>query len=223
MRIPGLSRAKASPFKDLEDLAGKIKQCTWAFQQALECLISKKCESFEELRQDVVRLVSETQAMKNQIQANISKNNGLPVKAFQYLTFLGELTKTTVAVEQSLEWFSYRREPVIPPDLEKDFFLLFDSVVDPVEELFKIVSESRKYFKKRTDKQLALVVKLINGLSVMEQNANKIEDKVKRKIFSATEDPLSVFHLVRFAELIASISDHAGNSGDVMRGMLLKD
>ena len=35
-------------------------------------------------------------------------------------------------------------------------------------------------------------------------------------------DAVSVFHLVRLAEIIGSIADHAQNAGDMMRAMLSK-
>lgn len=222
MWIPGMSRPKTSSFKEIEDLASKIKECAWTFQQALECLISKKCESFEELRQDVTRLANEVQVIENQIRTNITQSTKLPVKGYQLLSFLGELSRVTSSVEEALEWFSFRQEPVLPQELEKDFFLLFDSVIDPIEELVKIVTEARKYFKKPTDKQRNSVIKLISGISKMKNDANKLEERVKRKIFTQVSDPLSVYHLVRLSEIILSICDKAEKTGDLMRGMMCR-
>jgi uncharacterized protein Yka (UPF0111/DUF47 family) len=222
MRLPGLSRTKASSFKDIEDLAGKIKECTWAFQQALECLISKTCDSFDSLRMDVTRLVSEVQTIGNQTGTAITSSRKLPVKGQVLLAFLRELTRVTFSVEEALEWFSFRKQPVLPQELEKDFFLLFDSVIDPIEELVKIIIEARKYFKKPGDKQRASVLSLITGISKMKTESMKLEERVKRKIFSQVEDPVSVFHLVRLAEIISSISLRAENTGDLMRMMMCK-
>jgi predicted phosphate transport protein (TIGR00153 family) len=222
MGFLGLSRSKTSSLKDIEELAGKIKQCAWSFQQALECLISKKCESFEELRQDVTRLAGEIQVIENQIRTGITSSTRLPVKGFQILQFIRELTRVTASVEEALEWFSFRKEPVLPQELEKDFFLLFDSVIDPIEELVKIVTEARKYFRKPSDKQRKTVVRLITGISTMKNESKKLEERVKRKIFAQVSDPVSVFHLVRLSEIIASICDKAENTGDLMLGMMCR-
>jgi uncharacterized protein Yka (UPF0111/DUF47 family) len=35
-------------------------------------------------------------------------------------------------------------------------------------------------------------------------------------------DAVTVFHLVRLAEIIGSIADHAQNAGDMMRAMISK-
>jgi uncharacterized protein len=35
-------------------------------------------------------------------------------------------------------------------------------------------------------------------------------------------DPVTIFHIVRLAEIIGSIADHAENAGDMMRAMVAK-
>ena len=51
MRIPFLSLFVTSPFEGLLEHAEKVKECAWAFQQAMECHVSDRCRQFEELRQ----------------------------------------------------------------------------------------------------------------------------------------------------------------------------
>jgi hypothetical protein len=41
-----------------------------------------------------------------------------------------------------------------------------------------------------------------------------------KKVFNMEADGVTVFHLVRLAEIIGSIADHAQNAGDIMRAML---
>ena len=52
--------------------------------------------------------------------------------------------------------------------------------------------------------------------------ADAREDELKVKIFSIEKDPVSIFHLVRLAEIIGSVADHAENAGDMMRAMIAK-
>ncbi len=222
MRFFNISRPRTVSFKEIEELAGKIKQCAWSFQQALECLISKKCDSFEEQRQDVTRLVSEIKVIENQIRTNITSSPKLPVDGYQALLFIRELTRVTGSLEEALEWFSFRNGPVLPQELEKDFFLLFDSVIDPIEELVKIVTEARKYFKKPTDRQRKTVLGLMAGISKMATESKRLEERVKRKIFNHVNEPVSLFHLVRLSEIIASICDKTETTSDLMRGMMCR-
>jgi len=49
-----------------------------------------------------------------------------------------------------------------------------------------------------------------------------MEDEFKIQVFATEKDPVGLFHLVRLAETIGSIADHAENAGDMMRAMIAK-
>ncbi|MFC1814740.1 TIGR00153 family protein [Thermodesulfobacteriota bacterium] len=222
MRIPFLSMFITSPFDGLQEHAEKVKECAWTFQQAIECHVSDRCKTFEELRLEVVKLESEADAIKRRIRGHIPLGTIMPVDKFQLFMYLREQDKVLDAVEDSLDWLSYRSEPGIPAELEKDFFLLVDAVIDPIDELEKMVTEARKYFKSFSEKHRAVVKDIIRDLRQKEHAVDIAEDKLKQKTFALITDPVTVFHMVRLAELIGSIADHAENAGDMMRAMLSK-
>lgn len=220
MRLPFLSMFMTSPFEGLQEHAEKVKECVWAFQQALECYVSKRCQTFEEFRREVVRLESEADSIKRRIRGHLPIGTLMPVSKFQLFRYLREQDGVLDAVEDVLDWVSYRTEPGIPPELEKDFYLLVDAVIDPIEELSKMVSEARKYFQNFNENQRIRVKKIIRTLRQQEHDADLIEDKFKRKVFHLDLDPVTVFHMIRLAEIVGSIADHAENSGDMMRAMM---
>jgi uncharacterized protein len=97
-----------------------------------------------------------------------------------------------------------------------------DSVIDPIEELSTMVTEARKYFKTYSEDQRDIVKDIIRKLRQQEHEADRFEDIIKQKVFNMKVDAVSVFHLVRLAEIIGSIADHAQNAGDMMRAMISK-
>lgn len=220
MRIPFISLFITSPFDALQEHAEKVKECTWAFQQAIECHTSKNCKTFENYRQEIIKLESEADAIKRRLRGHLPKGTLMPVDKFQLFRYLREQDQVLDAVEDALDWISYRSEPGIPKELEKDFFLLVDANIEPIEELSRMVAEARKYFKSFSEKQRKIVKDIIHNLRQKEHEADKIEDKIKEKIFNLKTDPVTVFHMVRLAETIGSIADHAENAGDMMRAML---
>jgi predicted phosphate transport protein (TIGR00153 family) len=222
MRLPFLSMFMTSPFEGLQEHAEKVKECVWAFQQALECYVSKRCQTFEEFRKEVVRLESEADSIKRRIRGHLPIGTLMPVSKFQLFRYLREQDGVLDAIEDVLDWVSYRTEPGIPPELEKDFFLLVDAVIDPIEELSKMVSEARKYFQNFNENQRRRVKEIIRALRQQEHDADLIEDKFKRKVFHLDLDPVTIFHMIRLAEIVGSIADHAENSGDMMRAMLAR-
>ena len=222
MRIPFISMFITSPFEGLLEHAEKIKECVWAFQQAMECHITDQCESFEEFRKEVDNLESQADAVKRRIRGHLPKGTLMPVDKFELFRYLHEQDKVLDAVEEALDWISFRSEPGIPDALHKDFFLLVDAVLDPVEEMCRMVAEARKYFANFAEKQRNLIKDIIHTLRQQEHEADKVEDAIKAKVLNMQIDPVTVFHMIRLAETIGSIADHAENAGDMMRAMLAR-
>ena len=222
MRIPFMSMFIASPFDGLQEHAEKVKECAWAFQQAIECHISEKCITFEEFRHDVIKMESEADTIKRSIRGHLPKGTLMPVDKFQLFRYLREQDRVLDAVEDALNWLSFRSEPGIPEGLQKEFFLLVDATIDPIEELTTMVSEARKYFKTFSEKQRTRVKDIIRNLRQQEHEADKVEAMLKKKILNMNIDPVTIFHMIRLAEIIGSIADHAENAGDMMRAMIAR-
>jgi predicted phosphate transport protein (TIGR00153 family) len=226
MRIPFLSRFfskfMASPFEGLQEHAEKVKVCAWTFQQAIECYFSVKCERFEELRLEVIKLESEADAIKKNIRGHLPKGAIIPVDKSELFRYLREQDQVPDAMEDALDLISYRGEQKISNELAKDFFLLVDAVLDPVEDLSRMMAEARKYFRNFSETQRDTVKAIIRDLAKKEHEADLLEESLKRKIFQLETDAVTVFHLFKLAEIIGSIADHAENAGDMMRAMIAR-
>ncbi|MGE0084560.1 MAG: TIGR00153 family protein [Desulfococcaceae bacterium] len=221
MRIPLLSLfTTASPFDGLQEHAEKVKECAWVFQHAIECHIVRKCTTFQGLRGEVIRMEEEADVIKRRIRGHLPVGTLMPVDKFQLFLYLREQDSVPDALEDALDLISYREEPGIPEKYQKEFLLLIDAVIDPIDELSRMVTEARTYFKNYSEKQRTVVKDIIRNIRKQEHDADKIEDMLKRKIFQTEPDPVTVFHLIRLAEILGSIADHAENAGDMMRAML---
>ncbi|MDA3821605.1 MAG: TIGR00153 family protein [Bacteroidales bacterium] len=222
MRIPFLSLFITSPFDDLLEHVEKVKECAWAFQQAIECHLSKKCVTFEEFREEVIILEREADEIKRRIRGHLPKGTMMPVDKFQLFRYLKEQDGVLDTLEDALDWISYKPEPGIPKEIVKDFLLLVDSNIDPIEEMGRMVLEARNYFKTFNETQRNLVKEIIRNLRHKEHEADKVEHRLKRRIFEINVDPISTFHLIRLVEITGSIADHVENSGDMMRAMIAR-
>jgi hypothetical protein len=146
----------------------------------------------------------------------------MPVDKFQLFRFLREQDSVLDAVEDALDWLSFRPESAIPQELQKDFAMFVDVVVDPIDEMTKMVAEGRKYFQNYSESQRVIIKDIIRTLRHQEREADRVEDTIKKKVFSMEVDPVTVFYIVRLAETIGGIADHAENAGDMMRAMVAK-
>jgi len=211
-----------SPFDSLQEHAEKVKECSWAFQQAMECYVSNRCETFEDHRQEVSRFENEADAIKRRIRGHLPKGVMMPVEKFQLFRYLREQDNVLDSVKEAINWLSFRQEEGIPEYVEKDFFLLVDAVIEPIEELTVMISEARIYFKNFSEKQRRKVKGIITNLRKLEHEADKREYALIKKIFKHEKDPVSLFHMVKLVEIIGNIADHAENTADMMRAMLAK-
>lgn len=222
MRIPFLSSVVLSPFEGLLEHAEKVKECGWAFQQAIECHVSEKCQEFEEYRQEVSKLESEADVIKRRIRGHIPKGTRMPVSKFELFWYLREQDKVLDSVQDSLDWLSYRTFSTTGEELKKQLLIQVDSVMEPIEDLSRMVAEAKKYFESYSEKQRKIVKDVIINLRQREHEADQIEDEFKIKIFSLEKDPVSLYHMIRLVETIGSIADHAENAGDMMRAMIAR-
>ena len=95
-------------------------------------------------------------------------------------------------------------------------------MITAIEKLDAMVAEARKYLKSYSEEQRVVVKNIIHTWHQQELKVYKFEDIIKKKVFNMEIDAVSIIYLVRMAEIIGSIADHAQNAGDMMRAMLSK-
>jgi predicted phosphate transport protein (TIGR00153 family) len=221
MRIPFISMT--SPFEGLLEHAEKVKECGWAFQQAVECHAAEQCKAFDQYRQDVSKLENEADVIKRRIRGHLPRGTRMPVHQFQLFMYLKEQDNVLDSVEDALDWISYRRAAgVKKKEIKEALFVLVDAVIEPTEQLSRMVAEAKKYFDSYSEKQRNIVKDIIHNLRKREHEADGLEDELKQKIFSLETDPVAIYHLVKLAEIIGSVADHAENAGDMMRAMIAR-
>jgi hypothetical protein len=222
MRIPFVSLFITSPFADLQEHAEKLRECAWAFQQAMECHMSDQCSTFENHKDKVDEIEREADAIKRRIRGHLPKGTLLAVDKFQLFRYLREQDSVLDSMKGALSWLSYRESPGIPPELKKDFAQLVDSAIDPIESLYDMLVEARKYFNTFSERQRVVVKEIISKLRQKEHDSDQVEHALKQRIFNIDSDPVTIFHALMLAEKIGDIADHVENAGDMMRAMVAR-
>lgn len=222
MRFPFFKLFRTSPMEGLTEHLDKIKECTVAFQEAIECHISNECHRFLELKKVVDDLEHQADAIKRRIRGHLPKGTLMPVDKFELFRYLSEQDNVLDAVQDTLDWLSFRMEPGIPEELHKDILLLVEASLEAVDALAVMVVEARKYFRSFNEEQRVKVKSLIRAIRQKEHDADLAEDQVKTNVFGMGLDGVTVFHVVRLAENIGAIADHAENAGDMMRAMVAR-
>lgn len=220
MKRPFLFLFQESPFGLFYEHTEKVKECAWKFQHAVECKVSSACERFEEIRSELEKMVSEAFSLGDQIRRQLPKGSLVAIQRSLLIQYLRAEEAILSAVQQSLNWFVYREEVILPSAIEKDFFLLVESVMDPIEDLAVMVVDADRYcstFSARPKKSLQ---EKLEDIRRQEREAGVAEERLKRKAFESLTDPVSVFRMFRLAENIGAIARHAAVAGDLMRAIV---
>ena len=222
MRFPFFKMFRTSPFEGLIEHMQKVKECTLAFQEAIECHLSKECQRFIELKKVVDDLEHQADAIKRRIRGHLPKGTLMPVDKFQLFRYLGEQDNVLDSVQDALDWLSFRMEPPVPEELHRGILVLVEAALEAVDAMGVMLTEARVYFRSYSETQRVRVKELIRAIRQKEHDADLAEDQMKEQIFNLGLDGVTVFHTVRLAEIIGSIADHAENAGDMMRAMIAK-
>jgi len=179
MPLPFFSTYAELPFDQFQEHAEKVKECIWAFQQAIECYFTNKCDKLGEYLKEIDRLESEADEMKYKVRASISKKQKMRLDKFQLFIYISEQDKVLDCVEGCINWLSYRPAQFLTDERRKSFFDLVDAVIAPIEELSIMVKEARKYFDEGySEKQRQIVKDVIRTLHKYEHDVDKLEDSV---------------------------------------------
>jgi hypothetical protein len=84
------------------------------------------------------------------------------------------------------------------------------------------VLEAGKYFRNYSEKQRKIVQDIVHTMRRQERDADKVEDGIKEKLLNMKIEAITVFHMIRLAEIIGSIADHAENAGDMVQAMMAR-
>jgi len=121
---------------------------------------------------------------------------------------LGLLENTDTVInseKQSLTRFSVEM-PEIPAEYNREYLALTDVCMDSAESL---VTAVRAFFH-----DFNMVNNYLHKVYFFEKEADKISDRLKRRIFSSDLDLSRKLHLRNFALHIEEISDHAEDVAD---------
>jgi len=221
IRTPILSLIRKSPFEGLKTHADKVKECTWMFKKAIECYIDKACEEYESLAKEVSKLESEADAIKREIRKYLPKGIMMPVDKFQVFMYLREQDRVLDAVEDALDWLTFRLTEV-PKEIEKDLLSLVDKGIASIELLGPMLDAANAYFRYYNEKDREKAKELIREIRQKEHEADQIEKKIKKIMFNLHIEPISICHFNHVLDKIGEIADHVENAGDIMRVMIAK-
>lgn len=220
-RIPIIRTLRPSPFEGLLQHAGKVKECIDILGKAIEKYYQGNLKESEKLCDEIMRLEHEADQIKNKISQELPTGIFLPVDKKDFLQLLYEQDAILNYAEDAVIWL-HMKSTSIPSEIKEGLMRHLEEVLDCVRTLEEVVSTFIDLISRPDISKKEKIEKLVQEVHRKEWEDDKVGRELAKKIFASTLDSLSIYHLLRFSDLIGSIATHAENAADRITTMLAR-
>lgn len=187
---------------EIDKYLDNVDKASLIFKLAIKDYVDEKFDDFEKRYTEIAEVEKKSDEIRRDIKHKLYTYMLIPESRGDVLGLIETIDNVIDVAKKVISHFSIER-PIILPFLKQDFLDLTEASVNAVNELVK---GTRAFFN-----ELHLVNDYINKIHFWEHEADKYEEKLKRKAFST--DELKEFsrkvHMRYFAERISLLADEA--------------
>ena len=215
---------RKSPFGQLLEHMCKVKECVCLLGDGLIDYYKGDYKNFSKLTKQVSKIEHEADLIKSNIRNHLPKHLFMPVDKGKFMWALRE-EDAILDHAENLAIMLDMRHTKIPKSLQNVFIEHIKLVVktveameDAVENLQDLVETS---FVKRERRQTK---EFIYRVHQFEYDADKKKYEMTKGIYQLEKklSPMDVYHLLKIADWVDDIADHAENVADWLRAMIAK-
>jgi len=215
---------RKSPFDQLIEHMGKVKECIDLLGGGLIDYYKGDYKDFSNIAKKVSEIEHEADLIKSNIRNHLPKHIFMPVDKGKFMWALREQDAILDHAE-NLSRMLDMRHTKIPQKLQDDFIEHTNLVVKTVGAMEKAVCNIcdlvETSFVKREREQTK---EFIYNVHEFEWDADQKKYEITKGIYSLEKklDPMDVYHLLKIADWVDDIADHAENVADWLRAMIAK-
>lgn len=215
---------RKSPFNQLLEHMGKVRECIDLLGNGIIRYYTGDYKNFSETAKKVSKLEHEADLIKGNLRNHLPSTLFMPVDKGKFLWALREQDAILDHAE-NLAVMLDMRHTKIPKKLQPFFIDHTKIVMKTVKAMEKAVSNIRDLvetsFVKREREQTK---KYIHRVHELEYEADKKKYELTKEIYGMEKklDPMDVYHLLKIADWVDDIADHAENVADWLRAMIAK-
>lgn len=187
---------------EIDKYLDNVDKAALIFRLAIKDYLDEKFDNFDERYSEIAEIEKKADEIRRDIKHKLYTYMLIPESRGDVLGLIETIDNVIDVAKKVISHFSIEK-PLILPFLKEDFDELTEASVNAVTELVKA---TRAFFN-----EIHLVNDYINKVHFWEHEADKHEEKLKRKAFST--DELKEFsrkvHMRYFAERISLLADEA--------------
>jgi uncharacterized protein len=185
---------------EIDEFLDAISEGVIVFKQGVKYYLADKKESFLEQIKTIDELEFKADNLRHKIENELYTHSLIPEHRGDVLGLLETLDDVIDKAKETLSQFDVET-PDIPTSLSDMYYELAETIVESCESMTKA---SRAFFK-----DVKAVKDHLHKVYFYEKEADKLADKLKRKIFSLDIHLSHKMHLRYFATHIDGIADRA--------------
>ncbi len=179
-----------------------VQRSALIYDEAIQDYMNENLIRFDERLKEIGKLRDEADRLRVSVRTKLYAHMLIPEVRGDVWELLESLYKVIDVTKKSLENYSFEK-PVIPEFIKADFLNMSEYITKTVDELVNAVSA---YFS-----ATSMVNEFSNKVRFFENEVDKVEDTIKRTIFSTDKIQTLAerIQLRYFAEKMALVSDIA--------------
>lgn len=189
----------------IDELLDAISEGTLVFHLGIADYLQKDEERFEQHLKAIATFESRADALRREIETRLYRESLIPDHRGDVLGLLENIDNVIDEAKKTLNQFSVER-PDIPADLASDYLELAKAGVEGAQHL---VSAVRAFFR-----DITAVPDHLHKVYFYEKEADRLADRLKRRIFAAEMDLAHKIHLRYFCLHVETLSDRAEDVAD---------
>jgi len=189
----------------IDELLDAISEGTLVFQLGIADYLQRDEERFQQHLKAIAAFESRADALRREIETRLYRESLIPDHRGDVLGLLENIDNVIDEAKKTLNQFAVER-PDVPADLSSDFLELAKAGVDASQHL---VSAVRAFFR-----DITAVPDHIHKVYFYEKEADRLADRLKRKIFTRDVDLAHKIHLRYFCLHVETLSDRAEEVAD---------
>lgn len=190
---------------EIDEFLDAISEGTLVFKQGVKCYLTGNAERFAEQLIAIEKLEARADFLRRKVESHLYTHSLIPEHRGDVLGLLESLDEVIDMAKETLTQFDVE-SPEILEELNDLYYELAEKAVESCESM---VCASRAFFK-----DVKAVKDHLHKVYFYEKEADKLADKLKRKIFSKDLRLSHKIHLRYFALHIDQIADRAEDVAD---------
>jgi len=215
---------RKTPFSQLLDHMAKVRECIDMLGEGLIKYYQGDYQNFSKLSKKISEIEHEADLIKSNLRNHLPSSLFMPVDKGKFMWAIREQDAILDHADNLVHMLNMRRTK-IPEKLQPLFISHSKKVMETVGAMEKAVENIKDLvetsFVKREREQTK---EFIYNVHELEYQADKKKYEMTKGIYELEKDlaPMDVYHLLKIADWVDDIADHAENVADWLRAMIAK-